>query len=121
MSATRALPFRCSAAITKVDGTTLVDEPSRLTSRAISAVAELRAMGIVFPVITSRPPSDIARRAGRARQCHGRCQSEVRPAAGFVTDDSREEGFADAVERFVLGGGRASKRTESTRAGVRAW
>jgi Cof subfamily protein (haloacid dehalogenase superfamily) len=51
----RALPFKCSAVITDVDGT-LVNDQKRLTSRAISAVAELRANGIVFSIISSRPP-----------------------------------------------------------------
>jgi Cof subfamily protein (haloacid dehalogenase superfamily) len=55
MSGTRALPFKCSAVITDVDGT-LVNDDKRLTSRAISAVAELRASGIVFSIISSRPP-----------------------------------------------------------------
>ena len=55
MSGTRALPFKCSAVITDVDGT-LVDDEKRLTSRAASAVAELRASGIVFSIISSRPP-----------------------------------------------------------------
>src|SRR5438094_4944336 len=54
MTRTRALPFKCSAVITDVDGT-LVDDEKRLTSRAISAVAELRASGIVFSIISSRP------------------------------------------------------------------
>ena len=55
MIRSRASPFKCSAVITDVDGT-LVDEEKRLTSRAISAVAELRASGIVFSIISSRPP-----------------------------------------------------------------
>lgn len=55
MSGTRALPFKCSAVITDVDGT-LVDDEKRLTSRAASAVAELRASGIIFSIISSRPP-----------------------------------------------------------------
>ena len=51
----RALPFKCSAVITDVDGT-LVNEDKRLTQRAISTVAELRSSGIVFSIISSRPP-----------------------------------------------------------------
>jgi len=58
MSGTRALPFKCSAVITDVDGT-LVDDDKRLTSRAISAVAELRASGLAFSIISSRPPSGL--------------------------------------------------------------
>ena len=55
MSGTRASPFKCSAVITDVDGT-LVNDDKRLTSRATSAVAKLRASGIVFSIISSRPP-----------------------------------------------------------------
>src|SRR5437870_3060106 len=55
MSGTRALPFKYSAVITDVDGT-LVDDEKRLTSRATSAVAELRANGIAFSIISNRPP-----------------------------------------------------------------
>jgi Cof subfamily protein (haloacid dehalogenase superfamily) len=55
MTSTRALAFKCSAVITDVDGT-LVNDEKRLTSRAASAVAELRASGIVFSIISSRPP-----------------------------------------------------------------
>jgi Cof subfamily protein (haloacid dehalogenase superfamily) len=51
----RALPFKCSAVITDVNGT-LVNDEKRLTSGAISAVAKLRACGIVFSIISSRPP-----------------------------------------------------------------
>jgi Cof subfamily protein (haloacid dehalogenase superfamily) len=49
----RALP--CAAVVTDVDGT-LVNDEKKLTSRAISAGAELRATGIAFSVISSRPP-----------------------------------------------------------------
>jgi Cof subfamily protein (haloacid dehalogenase superfamily) len=58
MSRTRALPFKCSAVITDVDGTLVTDE-KRLTSRATKAVAELRASGIVFSIISSRPPQGL--------------------------------------------------------------
>lgn len=53
MSDTRALPCKCSAVITDVD-VTLVDDEKRLTLRAKSAVAELRARGIIFSSIRSR-------------------------------------------------------------------
>lgn len=55
MSRARTLPFKCSAVISDVDGTLVTDEKI-LTSRAQSAVAALRASGIVFSIISSRPP-----------------------------------------------------------------
>jgi hydroxymethylpyrimidine pyrophosphatase-like HAD family hydrolase len=35
----------------------------------------------------------------------GNASPQVQQAADFVTDSNREEGFANAVERFILGGG----------------
>jgi len=55
MSRARALPFKCSAVVSDVDGT-LVTDDKILTARAEAAVAELRANGIVFSIISSRPP-----------------------------------------------------------------
>jgi Cof subfamily protein (haloacid dehalogenase superfamily) len=63
MTRTLALPSKCSAVITDVDGT-LVDDEKRLTSRATSAVAELRASGIIFSFISSRPPRGLRRLLG---------------------------------------------------------
>jgi Cof subfamily protein (haloacid dehalogenase superfamily) len=55
MSSVRALPFKCSAVISDVDGT-LVTDDKVLTARAEAAVSELRASGIIFSIISSRPP-----------------------------------------------------------------
>jgi Cof subfamily protein (haloacid dehalogenase superfamily) len=55
MSHARPLPFKCSAVISDVDGT-LVTDDKVLTARAQAAVAELRASGILFSIISSRPP-----------------------------------------------------------------
>ncbi len=55
MSGGRALPFKCSAVISDVDGT-LVTNDKILTVRARAAAAQLRAYGIVFSIISSRPP-----------------------------------------------------------------
>ena len=55
MSRARPLPFKCSAVISDVDGTLVTDDKA-LTARAEAAVAELRASGILFSIISSRPP-----------------------------------------------------------------
>jgi Cof subfamily protein (haloacid dehalogenase superfamily) len=55
MSPARPLPFKCSAVISDVDGT-LVTDDKVLTACAEAAVAELRASGILFSIISSRPP-----------------------------------------------------------------
>jgi Cof subfamily protein (haloacid dehalogenase superfamily) len=51
----RPLPFKCSAVVSDVDGT-LVTDDKRLTARAQAAAAELRARGIIFSIISARPP-----------------------------------------------------------------
>lgn len=51
----RAPAAKISAVISDVDGTLVTDEKI-LTARAQTAVAELRANGIVFTIISSRPP-----------------------------------------------------------------
>ena len=55
MNRVRRSPFKCSAVISDVDGT-LVTDDKVLTVRAQAAVAKLRADGIIFSIISSRPP-----------------------------------------------------------------
>jgi Cof subfamily protein (haloacid dehalogenase superfamily) len=55
MSRARPSAFKCSAVVSDVDGT-LVTDDKRLTARAQTAVAELRASGIAFSIISARPP-----------------------------------------------------------------
>jgi hypothetical protein len=43
----------------------------------------------------------------------------VQRKADFVTDSNSEDGFARAIERFILG--RSRERGEVTKAGDRAW
>src|SRR3984957_11255751 len=55
MSRARPSAFKCSAVVSDADGT-LVTDDKRLTARAQAAVAELRASGIAFSMISARPP-----------------------------------------------------------------
>jgi Cof subfamily protein (haloacid dehalogenase superfamily) len=55
MSCGLPVPFKCSAVMSDVDGT-LVTDDKVLTAGAQAAVAELRASGIIFSIISSRPP-----------------------------------------------------------------
>jgi hypothetical protein len=50
----------------------------------------------------------------------GNASSEVRQAADFVTDSNRDDGFANAVERFILGGDRSNAQVAIARAAGRA-
>jgi Cof subfamily protein (haloacid dehalogenase superfamily) len=49
----------------------------------------------------------------------GNAGPEVQGAADFVTNSNREEGFAIAIERFILGGDRPTR--EMARTGDHAW
>ena len=55
MTRARPVPFKCSAVVSDVDGT-LVTDDKILPPSAEAAVAELRANGIGFSMISSRPP-----------------------------------------------------------------
>jgi Cof subfamily protein (haloacid dehalogenase superfamily) len=50
----------------------------------------------------------------------GNASAEVQRVADLVTDRNSEDGFANAIERFILGGDRL-KTDALGRAGVRAW
>jgi hydroxymethylpyrimidine pyrophosphatase-like HAD family hydrolase len=51
----------------------------------------------------------------------GNASPEVQRAADFVTDSNSEDGFARAIERFILGGGRSHGQVEVAKTGDRAW
>jgi Cof subfamily protein (haloacid dehalogenase superfamily) len=51
----------------------------------------------------------------------GNAGLDVQRAADFVTDTNREEGFANAIERFILAGDRSDAQVGIARAGGRAW
>lgn len=71
-----------SLVLTAVDGT-LVTEEKVLTKRAQSAVRALQDAGIRFAM--------------------GNASDEVKAQAAAITDSYNDEGFAKAMERFVLG------------------
>jgi len=55
MTRARSRPIKCSAVISDVDGTLVTNEKA-LTERTRAAAAALRANGILFSLISSRPP-----------------------------------------------------------------
>jgi Cof subfamily protein (haloacid dehalogenase superfamily) len=59
-----ALPFKCSAVVSDVDGTMVTDDKI-LTPRAQAAVEELRAGGIAFSITSARPPRGLRALIGR--------------------------------------------------------
>jgi Cof subfamily protein (haloacid dehalogenase superfamily) len=50
----------------------------------------------------------------------GNASAEVQRASDFVTDSNRDDGFANAIERFILGGDRSEAQVGTARSGVRA-
>jgi Cof subfamily protein (haloacid dehalogenase superfamily) len=49
----------------------------------------------------------------------GNAKPAVRQAADFVTNSNVDDGFANAIERFILGGHRSNAPAKAERAGVR--
>ena len=50
----------------------------------------------------------------------GNASPQVQRAADFVTDSNGEDGFAKAIERFILGDDRSNEQVRTARAGGRA-
>jgi Cof subfamily protein (haloacid dehalogenase superfamily) len=59
MNLARSARFKCSAVISDVDGTLVTSRDKRLTERATAAVTALREHGIIFTIISSRPPDGL--------------------------------------------------------------
>jgi Cof subfamily protein (haloacid dehalogenase superfamily) len=51
----------------------------------------------------------------------GNAEPEVRIAADLVTDSNNEDGFANAIERFILDAGRSHANARLADSGDRAW
>src|SRR5271154_780681 len=112
MSRTRPLPFKCSAVISDVDGT-LVTDDKVLTARAEAAVAELRASGIIFSIISSRPPRGL-------HMLIERLGIET-PVGGFNGGDIGEPDFAAGTKNLLASqGARRAVDTLNAR-GVEVW
>jgi HAD superfamily hydrolase (TIGR01484 family) len=95
-----------------VDGT-LVTQEKVLTAQAKEAVAKLGKAGIAFAITSGRPPRGMQKiikdlnlsmmfnKSGMSI-AKGNASKEVQAKANFVTDSNEWEGFAHAIERFVL-------------------
>jgi Cof subfamily protein (haloacid dehalogenase superfamily) len=89
---------------------------------ALSELAKLLAIPLAEIAVIGDGGNDIAmfERSGLSIAM-GNASPEVRQAADFVTDSNHEDGFANAIERFILGGDRSNAQVGIARAGVRAW
>ena len=88
---------------------------------ALSQIAELLGVPLAEIAAIGDGGNDVAmfERSGLSIAM-GNASPEVQQAADFVTDSNSEDGFANAIERFILGGNRSNERVEVARAGDRA-
>ena len=89
---------------------------------ALSEIAKLLGVPLAEIAVIGDGGNDVAmfERSGLSIAM-GNASPEVQQAADFVTDSNREDGFANAIEQFILGGGRSRARVEAAKAGDRAW
>jgi Cof subfamily protein (haloacid dehalogenase superfamily) len=89
---------------------------------ALSEIAKLLDVPLAEIAVIGDGGNDVAmfERAGLSIAM-GNASPDVQQAADFVTDSNRDDGFANAIERFILGGGRSKARVETARAGDRLW
>ena len=88
---------------------------------ALSELANLLAIPLAEIAVIGDGGNDVAmfERSGLSIAM-GNAGPDVRRAADFVTDSNREEGFANAIERVILGGDRSNAPFGIARAGGRA-
>ena len=86
-----------------------ITHPLANKGAALSEIAKLLAVPLAEIAVIGDGGNDVAmfERSGLSIAM-GNASPEVQQAADFVTDSNREEGFANAIERFILGGGRSN-------------
>jgi hypothetical protein len=89
---------------------------------ALSEIARLLAVPLAEIAVVGDGGNDIAMFAHSGLSiAMGNAGPDVQRAADFVTDTNREEGFASAIERFILAGDRSNALAgAAVRAGARA-
>jgi Cof subfamily protein (haloacid dehalogenase superfamily) len=98
-----------------------VTAPTADKGRAVHAFSRILAVPRPRIAVIGDGGNDVAmfERSGLSIAM-GNASQEVRRAADFVTDSNRDEGFAHAIERFVLGGDRSNAHRDGMRAGGEA-
>jgi Cof subfamily protein (haloacid dehalogenase superfamily) len=89
---------------------------------ALSALAALLSVPPAEIAVIGDGDNDVAmfERSGLSIAM-GNASALVQRAADFVTDTNREEGFANAIDRFILGGDRSNAQAGAAQTGVRSW
>jgi len=87
---------------------------------ALSELAKLLAIPLAEIAVIGDGGNDVAmfERSGLSIAM-GNAKPEVRRAADFVTNSNGDDGFADAIERFILGGQRSNASAKADRGGGR--
>jgi Cof subfamily protein (haloacid dehalogenase superfamily) len=98
-----------------------VTNPFANKGTALTDVAKLLGVPLAEIAVIGDGGNDIAmfERSGLSIAM-GNASSEVQQAADLVTDSNEEEGFANAIERFILGITPSDVQAGRARSGVRA-
>ncbi len=99
-----------------------ITHPLANKGEALSDLAKLLAVPLAEIAVVGDGANDVAmfERSGLSIAM-GNASPEVRRAADFVTDSNDEEGFANAIERFILADGRSTTRAGGARGRGHAW
>lgn len=98
-----------------------ITHPLANKGAALSEIAKLLGVPLAEIAVIGDGCNDVAmfERSGLSIAM-GNADPVVRRAADLVTDSNGEEGFANAITRFILGGDRSNARVDMARVGVRA-
>jgi Cof subfamily protein (haloacid dehalogenase superfamily) len=87
---------------------------------ALSELAKLLAIPLAEIAVIGDGGNDVGMfEQGGLSIAMGNAKPEVQQAADFVTNSNDDDGFADAIERFILGGHRSNAPAKADRGGVR--
>jgi Cof subfamily protein (haloacid dehalogenase superfamily) len=98
-----------------------ITHPLANKGTALTEVARLMGVPLAEIAVIGDGGNDVAmfERSGLSIAM-GNASPDVQRAADVVTGSNRDDGFAEAIERFILGGECMSRRIEVARAGDRA-
>ena len=98
-----------------------ITHPLANKGAALSELATLLAVPLAEIAVIGDGGNDVAMFERSALSiAMGNASPQVQQAADFVTDSNGDDGFANAIDRFILGGDRSDARATMTQAGARA-
>jgi Cof subfamily protein (haloacid dehalogenase superfamily) len=98
-----------------------ITQPLANKGVALSEIAKLLGVSLAEVAVIGDGGNDVAmfERSGLSIAM-GNASPQVQQEADFVTDSNRKDGFANAIERFILGGG-SNARVDGAKTGARTW